>query len=148
MFNRREPSFIDMISLVQAYCLLDAAFTAKSSNPGDFKGIKQFKQIRQDSKGSMKAISSRLKALNEDLSRKYKARNKLEALLPLKQFEQVGSVALWASSELMLMSMAGFRRLPVRCCNATAGQSQVRLIPISKRDNETDSRPVRLVKEQ
>lgn len=45
----------------------------------------------------MKAISSRLKALNEDLSRKYKARNKLEALLPLGQFEQVGSVALWAS---------------------------------------------------
>lgn len=78
----------------QAYCLLDVAFTVKSTTPGDFKSIKQFKQIRQDSRGSMKAISSRLKALNEDLARKYKARNKLEALLPLKQFEPVSAFEL------------------------------------------------------
>lgn len=44
----------------------------------------------------MKAISSRLKALNEDLARKYKARNKLEALLPLKQFEPVSEIELAA----------------------------------------------------
>lgn len=83
--------WLKVFQIYQAFCLLDVAFALKSSKPGDFKGIKQFKQIRQDSKGSMKAISSRLKALMEDLSRTYKAKNKLEALLPLKQFEQVSS---------------------------------------------------------
>jgi hypothetical protein len=37
----------------------------------------------------MKAISSRLKVLNEDLVRSYKGRIKIEPLLPLKQFEPV-----------------------------------------------------------
>lgn len=52
--------------------------------------MKQLKQIRQDANSVMKAVSSRLKVMAEDLSRKYKARKKLDALVPLKQYEPVG----------------------------------------------------------
>ncbi|KAK9894143.1 hypothetical protein P389DRAFT_103808 [Cystobasidium minutum MCA 4210] len=107
---------------LEAYCLLDTAFSNKSNNPGDFKGIKQFKQIRQDSKGSMKAISSRLKALNEDLSRKYKARNKLEALLPLKQFEEVSEDFLFdVATQLLDSRKSGLLQLANAITKRTSG---------------------------
>ena len=61
----------------------------------------------------MKAISTRLKALNEDLSRKYKARNKLQALLPLKQFEQVRSFTSASSSDFNLADLTVYDALKV-----------------------------------
>ena len=86
------PRFLHIASLaLEAYSLLDSAYLALNdpASSGDFKNIKQFRQIRQDSKGSLKAISSRLKQINEDLAKRYKGKLRLEALQPLKQYSEV-----------------------------------------------------------
>jgi hypothetical protein len=96
--------FLHIASLaLEAYSLLDSAYLRlnaaaapvekgvppASGEQAEFKNIKQFRQIRQDSKGSMKAISSRLKQVNEDLAKRYKGKLRLESLQPLKQHSEV-----------------------------------------------------------
>lgn len=73
---------------------MDTAFQLRSVSAGDFKGIKQLKQARQDAKGGLKPIVAKLKALVEDMNKKYKGKNKLEPLLELKQYEAVCAALL------------------------------------------------------
>lgn len=90
---------------LEAYSLLDVAFRvmSRSSTAANAKQIKLFKRLRQDLKPIMKAISTRLKALVEDMSKRYKGRNKVEGLLPLFGAEAkvslVGLVAILAHCE-------------------------------------------------
>jgi hypothetical protein len=97
--------FLHIASLaLEAYSLLDGAYLrlnaaaapaekgaapASAGGEVEFKNIKQFRQIRQDSKGSMKAISSRLKQVNEDLAKRYKGKLRVESLQSLKQHSEV-----------------------------------------------------------
>lgn len=91
------PRFLHIASLaLEAYSLLDTAYlslnavsTDTSTTLSEFKNIKQFRQIRQDSKGCLKAISTRLKQINEDLAKRYKGKLRIEGLQPLKQFGEV-----------------------------------------------------------
>lgn len=88
--------FLHIASLaLEAYSLLDSAYVKlneadkAAASTSAFKNIKQFRQIRQDSKGCLKAISTRLKQTSEDLGRRYKGKLRVESLQPLKQYEQV-----------------------------------------------------------
>jgi hypothetical protein len=79
-----------MLIVWQAYALLDTAFHFKTDKSRNFKGIKQFRQLRQDMKSCLKGIATRLKAIIEEMAKAGKAKLKLEGILPLKQFDQVG----------------------------------------------------------
>ena len=107
---------------LEAYSLLDAAFVAKSANPGAFKGIKQFRQIRQDAKSAMKAISTRLKVMSDDLARRYKGRARLESLLPLLQSEQMGETFLLeTATQLLEARKSAYTQLAASITKRSAG---------------------------
>lgn len=107
---------------LEAYSLLDAAFVAKSASPGTFKGIKQFRQIRQDAKSAMKAISTRLKVMSDDLARRYKGRERLESLQPMLQPEQVGEAFLLdTATQLLEARKTAYTQLAVSITKRSAG---------------------------
>lgn len=89
---------------LEAYSLMDTAYSLKSSSPGPFQHIKQFRQVRQSAKTSLKGISACLKALVEDMAKSYKGKNKLEGLLQLKQFNQMEEPLLLEMASQLLES--------------------------------------------
>lgn len=51
--------------------------------------MKRLRQVRQEAKSSLKGISSRLKALVEELAKQYKGKQKLENLRSLQHCGEV-----------------------------------------------------------
>ena len=89
--------------LSQAYALFDMAYTSIAAGTTPQKKIKKIRQVRQDAKAALKSISTRLKALVEELSKQYKGKQKLVSLAWLQDFEQV------RACNLGIMSLTGYQ---------------------------------------
>ncbi|KAL7007235.1 hypothetical protein EMMF5_003074 [Cystobasidiomycetes sp. EMM_F5] len=87
-----------------------------------FKEMKRLRQVRQEAKSSLKGISSRLKALVEELAKQYKGKQKLENLRSLQHCGEIAEAVLMdIATQLVEVRKAALTQMAVSITKRIAG---------------------------